>query len=311
MNYLNANELKSQVSIVTLLSKLGYEPVPKHGKEKMYISMLRENDTSPSFSVNEDLGLWYDHGIGRGGNVIDFGLAYWNLGFQDVVKKINDVYNGSIPRIKRDMAKPKLSGHSIYQVEQIKVIGTHPAITEYLKSRGVFKQALAYLKEVYYAVEDENGQQRKYFAAGWKNEHDGWEVRNRYFKGCIGNKGISIISNNPKKIAVFEGFLDFLSWRVENPESDHSILVLNSLSMLRTAISKAKAYSIIDVFFDRDKQGIDHTKELLRQLPYATDRSKAYEGFNDYNDKLKQSLQAVPTPNENGLPVALPVNVKR
>lgn len=77
-NLLTAKELKEQGSIVDLLSRLGHQPVPKRGREKMYISMLRDDDTDPSFSVNDELGVWFDHGAGKGGNIIDFGLAYWN-----------------------------------------------------------------------------------------------------------------------------------------------------------------------------------------------------------------------------------------
>lgn len=60
--------------------------------------------------------------------------------------------------------------------------------------------------------------------------------------------------------------------------------------MLTRGVEKAKAYSSIDIYFDRDKQGFLATKEFLKSLPYATDRSKAYEGYNDYNDKIKAQL---------------------
>jgi hypothetical protein len=290
---LTARELKEQGSIVELLSRLGYQPVPKRGRERMYYSMLRDNDTQPSFSVNDDLGVWFDHGAGKGGNIIDFGLAYWkNLGFNDVVKKIQQVCSiePGEPKIIRPRKAVKIPHHI---VEQVKTLGTHPAITEYLKGRGVFDAAKLYLSEVYYFVEDDKNVRKHYFAAGWQNENNSWEVRNRYFKGCIGHKGVTVIPGHDKKAVVFEGFLNFLSWRIEHPGSDHSAIVLNTLTLLQQGINKAKAFSSLDIFFDRDKAGIAATRDFIKGLPYATDRSQIYEGFNDYNDKIKAQLKTV------------------
>src|ERR1022692_1531044 len=91
---INASDVKAQVSLSDLLARLGFQPLRKSGKELLYLSMLRDSDTKPSFAVNEQLGVWYDHGIGKGGNIIDFGLAFWkNLSFQEVLEKIVQVSN--------------------------------------------------------------------------------------------------------------------------------------------------------------------------------------------------------------------------
>jgi len=286
-NFISAREIKEQVSLVDLLARLGYTPVPRHGREKVYISMIRDDDTSPSFTVNDDLGVWFDHGLRKGGNIIDFGLAYWKgLDFTQVLDKIREVSMIDVPgpRNRRPRKPVKLP---LYIVEKVRDIGTHPAITDYLKGRAVFEPAKQYLSEVYYYVEDEKGVRKNYFAAGWENENHGWEVRNKYFKGCHGSKSITLIPGHGKKASIFEGFMDFLSWRVEHPQKDDSIIVLNSLSMLKTGIEKAKAFSAIDIYFDRDKQGLAAAKDFIRELPYASDRSSAYLGFNDYNDKVK------------------------
>jgi DNA primase len=289
-NLLTAKELKERGSIVELLSRLGYQPVPKRGREKMYVSMLRKDDTDPSFSVNDELGVWFDHGTGKGGNIIDFGLAYWkHLGFNEVVRKLQDtcqIEPGAATAIRPEK-KARVPYHV---VEQVKPLGTHPAITTYLKTRGIFETAKKCLREVYYYLEDDEGVRKHFFAAGWQNESSGWEVRNKFFKGCIGRKDVTVIRGHEKKAAIFEGFIDYLSWRFENPGADHSIIVLNTITMLTRGVEKAKAYSSIDIYFDRDKQGFLATKEFLKSLPYATDRSKAYEGYNDYNDKIKAQL---------------------
>jgi hypothetical protein len=290
--FLNLKELKEQSSIVDLLSKLGYKPARKYGREQFYYSMLRDSDSKPSFSVNDELGVWFDHGTRKGGNIIDFGLAYWKqLNFKQVVEKLQEICSLTIePKHQRPRRAVKVPH---YIVEETKDLGTHPAITDYLRSRCVYDVAKANLSEVYYYVEDEKGLVKHFFAAGWLNESGGWEVRNKYFKGCLGRKAISFIPGHPKKVALFEGFINYLSWRSEHLEADQSIVVLNTLALLNSGVAKAKEFSSIDVYFDRDQSGLIATKELIKALPYATDRAGAYEGFNDYNDKIVAGLKPI------------------
>jgi len=291
-NLLLAKELKERSSIVDLLQRLGYQPAKKYGRETMYRSMLRDDDSTPSFSVNDALGVWFDHGTRKGGNIIDFGLAYWkDLDFNEVVIKIQDVCSMTLPEVRKGQRPRKAIKVPHYIINEVKELGNNPAITEYLCGRGVYDVAQGLLSEVYYYVEDQRGIRKQFFAAGWQNENKGWEVRNKYFKGCLGPKGITFFKGHDKKVAVFEGFINFLSWRVENPIADNSVIILNSLTMLQQAIQIAKAFTFIDIFFDRDNPGLTATKEFVRELPYASDRSSTYEGFNDYNDKIKASLK--------------------
>jgi len=286
---LNAKELKEQASIVDLLQRLGFEPVKKSGKEHIYRSMLRDGDRTPSFSVDDNIGAWYDHGIGKGGNIIDFGLAYWpSLDFTEVIEKIQTACNvQAVKRGRRPRMPVKVRN---YAVEQVKALGTHPAITNYLKSRGVFDVARESLHEIYYTVSDNKGDKKQFFAAGWKNEADGWEVRNQYFKGCLGQKAISFIPRDNKRVVLFEGYINYLSWLKENPEAVQSVIVLNTRALLKEGIQRAIQFSAIDLYFDRDAPGHQATRDFMKALPYATDRSAAYEGYNDYNDKLVASI---------------------
>ncbi|SHM93091.1 hypothetical protein [Mucilaginibacter sp. OK098] len=283
---LTAKELKDQASLVDFLARLGHQPIKKYGREKLYISILRENDTKPSFSVNDELGVWFDHGTRKGGNIVDLGLALWgHLSFGEVIQKIQDVCNISL--MEKKAIRPRISVKiPNYIVIETKEIGTHPAITEYLKGRQIFDQAKETLHEIYYFVQDEKGERKHFYAAGWKNEKNAWEVRNKYFKGCLGNKAISFIQGHSKKAVVFEGFINYLSWKAENTTSDHSVIVLNTIALLAEGIEKAKAFSFLDIYFDRDQSGLAASKEFISVLPYASDRSGAFDGFNDYNDKL-------------------------
>lgn len=282
---MTTKEIKETISIVDLLSRLGYDPVKKIGKEHQYFSMLHE-ETKPSFYVCDELGVWYDQGLGKGGNVIDFGLAYWRLSFPETLEKIVQVCGTDLPK-QEDRRKRSAVKIPNYKVENVKELGTNPTITEYLQYRGIWQAAQGRLKEVYYYVEDQKKQRKYFFAAGWQNEQGTWEVRNLHFQACLGHKAISFIPGSNDRISLFEGYMDYLSWLTENPEASDSVIVLNSVNLLPIAIKKAQEFSEVSAYFDRDKAGHNATLELIKVIPQAIDRSAIYDGHNDYNDYLR------------------------
>jgi hypothetical protein len=93
-----------------------------------------------------------------------------------------------------------------------------PALLSYLQERGI-NTALA-KRECREAHFTNNG--KRYFAIAFPNISGGYEIRNRYFKGCIAPKEISHIrqSGEPRKACyVFEGFMDYLSFLTLRLES--------------------------------------------------------------------------------------------
>lgn len=296
-NVLNVADVKEQVSLVSLLERLGFEPCRRSGKETLYLSMLRDNDTKPSFAVNEELNVWYDHGMGKGGTLIDFGQLYWGLTFRETLLKIQSVCELSFIPVPKDYLRPRRR-HATrlphYQIEDIKDMGNNYLITEYLQERGIWPVAKDNLKEIYYYVEDEKKLRKYFFAAGWQNELGSWEVRNRYFKGCLGHKGMTFVTGDPTRLVVFEGYFNYLSWHRINTQSKESVLILNSLSMLQASIQKAKTFSSIELFLDRDQAGHEASKIFTASVPLAKDMSDTYKGFNDFNDFLKSIIKISP-----------------
>src|ERR671910_621852 len=65
-----------QIDLVGYLANLGYQPVKVRHRDYWYLSPLREEKT-PSFKMNQKLNRWYDHGLGGGGNLIDFAVRYY------------------------------------------------------------------------------------------------------------------------------------------------------------------------------------------------------------------------------------------
>jgi hypothetical protein len=282
---IDARQIKENASIVALLAALGFQPAKKTGNEHLYYSPLRDNDTSPSFSVNDSLGCWFDHGAGKGGNIIDFGLRYWpGLGFPQVVEKIAAAINLAPAAACGNKRKRSAIKQPNYQILEVKDLGSSRAIEQYLRTRGVLSAAQGLLKEVYYYIEDQQKNRKKFFAAGWQNELGGWEVRNLYFKGCIGRKAISFIPGDQSRLCVFEGFIDYLSWLTNEPFCEDSILVLNSIALLQSGISKARPFQHISTYFDNDPSGRAATAAFKEVLPQTVDHSWIYEGYNDYND---------------------------
>lgn len=296
INTIIAKEIKDQVSLVDILARLGFEPCSRSGNEYIYQSMIRDPDNKPSFYVNDKLGVWYDHGISKGGNIIDFGLAFWrNLPFADVLEKIvqlsdtgtiqpNDTTRNNLRR-RRAVKIPN------YEVKEIKDLGNNVAITEYLQNRGVWQAAQGRLKEVYYYVEDHKKLRKPFFAAGWQNEMGAWEVRNFYFNGCLGHKAITFIPGDKHTLSVFEGYINYLSWLTENPCSKDSVLVINTASLLHAATRTAQEYKKVALFFDRDQLGHLASLEFLKAVPFASDCSEQYIGYNDYNDKIRADFR--------------------
>ncbi|MGF7028568.1 toprim domain-containing protein [Sphingobacterium sp. HSC-15S19] len=296
----NAAQIKDEVSLVDFLSRLGHYPSHKSGKELFYRSMLRKENT-PSFSVNDQLDVWFDHGGPnnsgiKGGNIIDFALSYWHpITFRDVLEKINEIMDRTINVMSNDTDRQKRPRQKAtllqnYQIQDIKDLGNNSAIEKYLKIRGIWEEAQGKIKEIYYSIEGGPKKGKSYFSAGWQNENGGWELRNKIglfdFKACLGRKGISFYEGSPDKLALFEGYLDFLSWKKDNPKAPDSIIVLNSVNLIDAAIKKAVDYSTIEVYFDRDPAGEMALKTLEKALPHATDRSDMYKNFKDYNEML-------------------------
>ena len=287
-NKISARWIKDNISIVDLLANLGFEPPKPVGKERKYISMLRDSDTTPSFSVNEKAGTWFDHGEGKGGNIIDFGKLYWNgLTFPEVLEKIVAVSQTFMPSGQRPFQR-KVNEHSKpnYGILEIKALSHNAALINYLENRCICAVAWGRTKEVYYYIEDENKIRSNFFAAGWQNETGAWEVRNAHFKGCLGHKAISFIPNSESRLAVFEGYFNYLSWLTDNPFATESVLVLNSLALLHAGLTKAKPFYDVCLFFDNDLSGQRATSAFRQAMPHAIDCSGIYRGYNDYNDKL-------------------------
>ena len=291
-------EIKS-IPLADFLSKLGREPAARKGPRLWYKSPLRQEHT-PSFKVETALNCWFDFGLGRGGNIIDLAAElYQSTDLRHILRCIADSYPvPSVPTVASSFA-PR---HSAPSMEQFEVVPLkHRALVAYLQERGIPAHIVTTnCKEAHYSVND-----KPYFAVAFENVSGGWELRNRYFKGCRGRKDISYLPwarDGPStECAVFEGFMDYLSALTLDIISGADAIILNSVVNVNKAVPYLKGYTAINFYLDNDTAGQTALSELAAIYGSTViDRSTLYSEFNDLNDFLvNQSFTQNKTSNEN------------
>lgn len=169
-----------QISIADYLQSLGYTPIKQQGESLWYISPFRQ-EKEASFKVNVNRNLWFDYGLGKGGNII--ALAQ-ELYFSDHVPYLLRKIAEQAPHVPpvSFFFRQQASEPSFQQLEVMELM--HPALFRYLQERGI-DTALAKLacKELHFI---HNG--KPYFAIGFPNVAGGFEMRNQFFKGASHRK---------------------------------------------------------------------------------------------------------------------------
>ena len=294
---MNTNEAK-QIRIEEYLHSLGYDPVRRQGGSLWYKSPFRD-EREPSFKVNTERNLWYDFGMGRGGNIIALAQElYASDSLPYFLERIAEQAPNVRP-VSFSFGGQPLSKPSFRQLEVVPL--SSPALLSYLRQRGINTElAKRECREVRYLTDG-----KPYFAIGFPNRSGGYEIRNKFFKGCIAPKDITHIrQEQPRETCcLFEGFMDYLSFltlRLERcparPDLDgQDYIVLNSTSNLSKAIRPLGGYGLIHCFLDNDKAGMEAVQELREEYGLRVrDASHIYGGYNDLNDFLcgKRSGQA-------------------
>jgi len=146
----------------------------------------------------------------------------------------------------------------------------------------IWFKIFSFLWEISYKTSD-----KTFFALGFANDAGGWELRNPYFKGCMAPKFISTIKGKDgERLQIFEGFMDFLSWRKLHPEIEADSIVLNSLALFPKVIPLVTSYTSIECFLDNDEAGRKAFDQLKRSCPRIIDGSMRYQAHKDLNEWL-------------------------
>lgn len=278
-------EMARSMDLVHYLETLGYYPQRISRSDYWYISPLRDERTA-SFKVDRKLNLWYDHGIGRGGTLIDFGILYFNCSVGELLTRLSQ---NSVPGPSFHppfTASPPNSGP---QEEKIKIASVggilSDSLKQYLAKRKIDEQLSGrYCQEIHFTLYG-----KSHVAIGFPNNSGGYELRNEYFKGSTSPKDITLVDQGQGKVSVFEGFFSFLSYlQITQGKNlpDTNFLVLNSLALLGRAFPAMEKHRQVHLYLDRDEAGRKATQKVLAYGPQYLDRSKWYRHHKDLNELL-------------------------
>jgi DNA primase len=302
----------NNIPLEEVLLSLGHLPTKQNEKETWYLNPFA-NESQASFKVDKRINLWFLHSEGLGGNNTDFIQKYFSYSVKEVLNWASAQNFSSFQKQIQTLFDKTKSIKPDYQIDEIKELqNTH--LKNYLHERSLSSDIYPYVKEIHFIMDD-----KKLYAIGFENISGGFELRNSFYKGAILSKDISIlypeakkryscnINSNlqniqsrinanvaNKKVAVFEGFMDALSFMELQKIFTGDLLVLNSTSLLKKAIEQLKSYSEIYLFLDNDKAGKKCKAELQESFPQAKDHSSLYSQHKDLNDFLiyKMAMKA-------------------
>lgn len=244
-------------------------------------SPFNQGERTASFKINLVKNLWYDHAQGFGGNILDLVMRLNNCDLSEALKLLENEASfsfspaSSIPRVEE-----KPLDIEIKKIQDVQ----NAALLKYLHERKITSEVLIskYLKEIYYRQD-----KKHYFAIAFKNDLGSWDIRNSYFKGCIGSKMITTLKGRVNtKLSIFEGFMDFLSALTffKKVEFEGDVIILNSTA-LKTHLD-ALQYDEIFLFLDNDETGLKTKAYISEKHKNCIDCSKYYKGHKDFNELL-------------------------
>lgn len=289
--------MKSQeanaIPLREILEKYGHEPVRSYHGYLMYSSPFR-NEETPSFMVNLHTNKWKDFGEDSSGGVADLVMRLERCDFHSAMRRIekSDLSAPSdplpVPTSAGDAGtSPRLTVDNINPL-------TNRMLLEYMGRRGIDADiAKAYCKEAYYHFSGRKD--RRCFAVAFPNGKGGMELRNPIFKGCAGVKAVTCLDNGGDRCAVFEGFMDFLSYLQyarEHPGlPPMNFCILNSTAMAGRSGEFLSRHRLVHAFLDNDKAGMDALEKLEGNLGKDTvlvnESVRLYPRHNDFNEFLQ------------------------
>ena len=271
---MNCKQANIQISIRNVLESFSLFPSKDNSKTAFYFAFDREEKT-PSLFVNFVKNIAFDFGTGKKYDIVSLVQGIKLCSVSEALEYLSQFdfsFNEQICNITKDESR-----YEILSISEVK----HNALIQYLKERRI-ENNIHLLKEIHYKISD-----KKYFGIGFKNDANGYEVRNKYSKICIGRKDITTIKNKSNNLRIFEGFMDYLSFiemkkTLEEQLSDY--VILNSVSMIFKLEKIIENYEKIELYFDNDEAGNRATNEVKQLNPYVEDNRILYQNYKDLND---------------------------
>ena len=230
-------DIAREIPIVEFLKRNGHLPLKEKQNSAWYLSPIRKENEA-SFKVSKILNRWYDHGAGKGGNIIDLVIE---MNKNCSVREALVILDKNIPSFSFQQQNTFAVLKPEDEIEVQKVLPLrHPALINYLLRRKINPSvACKFARQVHYQLKG-----KQYFAIGLENASGGWELRNPYYKNSAAPKDYSIFSTSKQILSVTEGMFDFFSLITLYPSlpKKSDFLVLNSVSFINRIQKVAQAY---------------------------------------------------------------------
>ena len=267
-----------KISIRQYLAENNIHPNKDRGYYGMYHSPFR-NETDASFKVDFRQNLWFDFGSNEGGSIIDLVMKLENCSLYEAITRLEQKSNSFSFHRTKDESEQQRINIRISKVLPLE----NTALVQYLNERKLnIDTARKHCREIHYTVGD-----KPYFAVGFENNSGGYELRNKYFKGCT-SKDVTTVDNGADTCLVFEGFLDYLSFLTLKgiKEPQHDVAVLNSVANLQKALDFIASHKGVYAYLDNDEAGRQATQTLKSACESLSDQSENYRQHKDLNEFL-------------------------
>src|SRR5688572_24789273 len=101
-------EQANQIDLVDYLHALGYDPKKINGNDYWFHSPFRQ-EKDPSFKVERSKNIWYDHGLGKGGKLVNFATEFYQCNVSEALQKIS-FFHGQ-KSLQSDALRPPFHSH--------------------------------------------------------------------------------------------------------------------------------------------------------------------------------------------------------
>ncbi|HFK5581042.1 hypothetical protein CMU59_17050 [Elizabethkingia anophelis] len=285
---MNCKQFNS-IPLEEVLVSLGHLPTKQNEKEAWYLNPFAK-ESQASFKLSKSLNLWFLFSEGIGGNNINFMKKYLKASVSEVLDWASRQNFSSFHYQKESFPLKQKSFKPEYEINEITEL-ENSRLKSYLHKRGLSSRVYPYVKEVKFTLNN-----KRLYAIGFENISGGVELRNSFYKGSLLKKDISVIHMNTdntsfqkegnKNVAVFEGFMDALSFIEMKINFSGDIIVMNSASLVGKVVEHLKNYAVKTLFLDNDPTGEKCKTEILKFYPEAIDCSGIYSAHKDLNDYL-------------------------
>ena len=144
------NEIRQRASIVEVVSD--YVSLKKSGKNFLGLCPFHSERT-PSFTVNEEKGIFHCFGCGAGGNVFNFLMRTGQMSFPESVRTVAQRYNVALPtkELSEEEKRRRSLKSKLYEVNETAAEYFHRILTsqregeegrKYLAQRGISEETV-------------------------------------------------------------------------------------------------------------------------------------------------------------------------